>query len=137
MNLIAINGSPRKQWSTAMLLRDAARGAESEGGNAELVHLSDLRFTGCRSCFACKKEGKSCGSCILQDDLTAILERTRAADAIILGTPVYYGSATSSMRAFLERLLYPLKSFDTWTTLFERDIPTGLIVTMGTDENGL
>lgn len=45
----AINGSPRKKWNTAILLEHALKGAETE-----LIHLYDLDFKGCRSCFACK-----------------------------------------------------------------------------------
>ena len=44
-NVIAINGSPRKKWNTAMLLEKALEGAKSKGADTELVHLYDLQFT--------------------------------------------------------------------------------------------
>ncbi|GAB6266704.1 MAG: hypothetical protein STSR0001_21510 [Methanothrix sp.] len=57
--VIAINGSPRKTWNTTTLLENALRGAESAGAKTELVHLYDLEYKGCTSCFACKlKDGK-------------------------------------------------------------------------------
>ena len=54
MKFLAINGSPRKQWNTATLLNKALEGASSEGAGAELIHLYDLNFKGCTSCFECK-----------------------------------------------------------------------------------
>jgi multimeric flavodoxin WrbA len=76
MKLLAINGSPRKKWNTAMLLENALEGAASKGAETELVHLYDLTYTGCTSCFACKlKGGKSYGKCAVNDGLTPVLEK--------------------------------------------------------------
>ena len=55
--VIAINGSPRKTWNTAMLLGHALEGAASKGAKTELVHLYDLDYKGCTSCFSCKLVG--------------------------------------------------------------------------------
>jgi multimeric flavodoxin WrbA len=64
MNVIAINGSSRKKWNMATLLRYALDVAASQEAETEQVHLYDLGFTGCTSCFACKlKGGKSNGKC--------------------------------------------------------------------------
>jgi len=64
MKVMAINGSPRKNWNTATLLEKALEGAASEGAETEIVHLYDLEFKGCTSCFACKlKGGKSLARC--------------------------------------------------------------------------
>jgi hypothetical protein len=74
MRVLAINGSPRKKWNTATLLQNALDGAASQGAETELVHLCDLDFKGCTSCFACKlKSGKSYGKCAVQDGLTSVL----------------------------------------------------------------
>ena len=51
MEVIAFNGSPRKAWNTATLLEKALQGAASKGAVTELIHLYDLDFKGCRSCF--------------------------------------------------------------------------------------
>jgi multimeric flavodoxin WrbA len=107
-NVIAINGSPRKNWNTAMLLEEALKGAASKGADTELIHLYDLDFTGCTSCFACKlKDGKSYGRCAVSDDLTAVLDTIYDADALILGSPIYFGTVTGEMKSFMERLLFP------------------------------
>jgi multimeric flavodoxin WrbA len=138
-NVIAINGSPRKTWNTATLLEHALTGAASEGAETELVHLYDLDFKGCTSCFSCKlKGGKSYGRCTLNDDLTPVLETIRDADALILGSPIYVGTATGEMRSFLERLVFPYLVYDPGrSSLFPKKIPTGFIYTMGVDEHRL
>lgn len=75
MKVYAINGSPRKSWNTAMLLENALKGAAAQGAETELIHLYDLNFKGCTSCFGCKlKGGKSYGKCAMRDDLTPVLE---------------------------------------------------------------
>ena len=135
-SVIAINGSPRKTWNTATLLEHALQGAASEGKETELIHLYDLDFKGCTSCFACKLVGgKSYGRCAEQDDLTPFLEQILDADALILGSPIYLGTATGEMRSFLERLVFPYLVYDPGrSSLFPGKIPTGFIYTMGADE---
>ena len=56
MKTIILNGSPRKNWNTAMMLKEAKRGAESVGAETEYIDLFDLSYTGCRSCLACKRK---------------------------------------------------------------------------------
>jgi len=134
--VIAINGSPRKTWNTATLLEHALRGAEFAGAKTELIHLYDLDYKGCTSCFSCKlKDGKSYGKCAMKDDLTPVLERIAGADAFILGSPVYLGTATGEMRSFLERLVFPYLVYDRErSSLFPKKIQAAFIHTMGADE---
>lgn len=106
MAVIGINGSPRKKWNTAQLLTQALEGAASQGAETELVHLYDLDFQGCTSCFACKLiDGPSNGRCAVTDELTPVLRRIEnEADALLLATPVYFGSQSGEMRSFMERM---------------------------------
>lgn len=136
MNILAINGSPRKDWNTATLLNKALEGAVSQGAATELIHLYDLTYKGCISCFACKlKGGKSYGRCALKDDLTPVLQKIEAADAVILGSPIYLHSVTGEMRSFLERLAFQYLVYDKdYSSLFPRKIPVGFIYTMNVDE---
>lgn len=136
MTVVAINGSPRKKWNTAMLLEKALEGAASEGAETELVHLYDLDFKGCTSCFACKlKDGKSYGRCAMRDGLTPLLEKLDKADAFILGSPIYFGTATGEMRSFMERLLFQYLVYSRPPgSLFERRIRTAFIYTMNVPE---
>ena len=109
------NASPRKGWNTYKMLEAAKAGAEEAGAVTELVNLYDIKFPGCRSCFACKlKNAKTNGVCELRDDLRPILERARQADVLVLGSPIYFGYPTGVYRAFLERrgiprVLVPLR----------------------------
>lgn len=137
MKVIAFNGSPRKNWNTATLLKHALDGAASQGAETELIHLYDHSYKGCISCFACKlKGGKSYGSCALNDDLKPILKKVEEADAIILGSPIYFGMTTGEMRSFLERLLFQYLVYDAnYTSLFKKKISTGFIYTMNVSEN--
>jgi multimeric flavodoxin WrbA len=137
MKILAINGSPRKTWNTAILLNKALDGAASQGAETELLHLYDLDFKGCTSCFSCKiKNGKSYGKCAYKDDLTPVLEKIAKTDALILGSPVYIGYVTGEMKSFLERLIYPYLVYDVErSSLFKKKIPTGSIYTLGASES--
>lgn len=132
MKIIAINGSPRKTKNTATLLKKALEGAKSSGAETELIHLYDLDYKGCVSCFACKlKNGKSYGKCAFKDGLTPVLEKVADADAIILGSPIYFESVTGYMRSFMERLMFPYQTYTAgYRSIFDRKIPTGFIYTM-------
>jgi multimeric flavodoxin WrbA len=138
MQAIAINGSPRKSWNTATLLRKALAGAKAKGAKTELVHLYGLSYKGCISCFACKKiGGKSYGRCAVKDELTPVLKRAAEAQVLILGSPLYFHTESGEMRSFMERLLFP---FVTYTPeracIFPGKAQTGLIYTMNvTEEN--
>ncbi len=136
MKVFAINGSPRKKWNSAMLLEKALEGAASQGAETELIHLYDLDFKGCTSCFACKlKGGKSYGKCAMNDGLTSVLEKLATADAFLLGSPIYFGTVTGEMRSFMERLLFPYLTYTRPPgSLFDRKIPTAFIYTMNVSE---
>ncbi len=136
MKVMAFNGSPRKNWNTATLLNKALEGAASQGAETELFHLYDLDFKGCLSCFACKtKGGKSYGRCAAVDGLTPILKKVEAAGAIILGSPIYFGSVSGVMRSFLERLMFPYAAYtNPYKSVFPKKINTGSIYTMNITE---
>lgn len=136
MKIIAINGSPRKTWNTATLLGKALEGAAAQGAETEIVHLYDLDFKGCINCFACKtRGGKNYGTCGLNDDLTPVLKKIANADALVIGSPIYFGSVTGEVRTFFERLLFPYLTYTVpYGTLFPKRIATGFIYTMNVTE---
>ncbi|MCP3177692.1 flavodoxin family protein [Desulfuromonas sp. KJ2020] len=136
MKIFAINGSPRKTWNTAKLLQETLKGAASRGAETELIHLYDLDFKGCISCFACKlKGGKSYGKCAMRDGLTPVLEKLAEADAFVLGSPIYFGTVTGEMRSCMERLLFPYFVYAQQPqSLFRRKIPTAMLYTMNISE---
>lgn len=140
MKVMAFNGSPRrKNWNTVTLLEKALEGARYTGAETELVQLYNLKFSGCLSCFQCKKtDRKKDGVCALKDDLSSVLDRIKDADALILGSPIYAGVESAAMRAFLERLSFPYLPYSRKKkTHFPRRINTALIYTMNVQDNQL
>jgi len=136
MKIMAFNGSPRKRWNTATLLQKALDGAASQGAETELIHLYDLNYKGCISCFACKTiGGKSYGRCAVQDDLTDVFSRVEQADAIILGSPIYWGTVSGEMKSFMDRLLFQYLIYtDPPDSLFPNKMRTGFVYTMNVTE---
>ena len=132
MELLAVNGSPRKTWNTAQLLQRVVAGAQAGGAEAELVHLRDLKYTGCVSCFSCKKiGGPSYGRCILKDDLRPVLDKAHEADVLVLGSPFYICAESAFMRAFEERLWFQYLLYSNEKPpLSPRKKATALIYTM-------
>ena len=112
MKTILINASPRKNWNTAQLLKEAQKGAEAAGAETEYIDLYDYTFTGCRSCLACKRRDGERNKCFWKDDLSPIVSRILEADAVIIGSPIYFGQPTASFRALWERLAFPVLSYD-------------------------
>ncbi|AIF49756.1 flavodoxin family protein [Pelosinus sp. UFO1] len=136
MKIVAINGSPRKTWNTATLLNKALEGAASQGAETELIHLYDLNYKGCISCFACKtKDGKSYGRCPIPDDLAQVFQKVEESDAVILGSPIYLGRVTGEMAAFMDRFLFQYSAYtNPPQSLFPKKIHAGLIYTMNVTE---
>ena len=111
--IVAINGSPRSEWNTGSLIREAARGAEEASAEVQVFDLYKLdKFTGCVSCFGCKNEARP-GKCVYKDGLAPVLEAIREADGLILGSPNYLGDVSASFRALYERLIFQYISYKT------------------------
>ena len=144
MKALFVNGSPRKNWSTAKMLGKAMEGAASAGAETELVHLYDDAFKGCISCFACKvKNSKTNCLCAFKDALTPILEKAHQADVLVIGTPIYFSYPTGPVRSFLERLMFPVLTYNqkvdeetgkVKASLLNKIVPTAMIYTMGAPE---
>ena len=135
MKVLAINGSPRKNWNTATLLQKALEGAASQGADTELIHLYDINFHGCGSCFSCKRVGHDEAICATRDDLTPVLRTIRDIDGLLLGSPIYYGTITGEMKSCLERVLFPYWTYtDPPRSLFPRKIRAAWIYTMNVTE---
>ncbi|MBE6498856.1 MAG: flavodoxin family protein [Methanobrevibacter sp.] len=130
MKTIIINASPRKKWNTAEVLDAARKGAESVGAETEYINLYDLVFKGCRSCLICKRKDKTKGKCYWRDDLTPLIEKIFEADALIIGSPIYFGQPTSEFRALLERLIFCIMSYDDGSSYFTGKVNVGIFYTM-------
>ena len=107
--MILLNASPRKNKNTAQMLESVMKGAQEAGAECELIHLTSLNYKGCMSCMACKRTGNKCGGlCIQKDDLHPVLEKILEADALVIGSPIYWSDPTGMFRNVIERLLFPI-----------------------------
>lgn len=135
MKVIAFNGSPRKKFNTSLLLQKSLEGAQSVGADTELVHLYDIDFKGCTSCFACKvRNSKTYGKCTYKDGILPFLEKASEADAIIIGAPIYLGRISAETAAFMERLIFPFVSYPDYSSLAPKKSSTAMIYTMNVTE---
>ena len=130
MKTIILNGSPRKNWNTATILKEAQRGAESAGAETEYIDLYDLSYTGCRSCLACKRKNAERCRCFWKDDLSPVIDRIFSADSLIIGSPLYLGDITSQVHALIERLHFCALSYDDYSNYFTGRVNVGIILTM-------
>lgn len=130
--IFAVNGSPRENGNTALILKSYLEGAASAGAETRIIHLGRYTFSGCRSCFGCKlKGGASYGKCAINDALTPILAELSSADGIVMGSPVYFGAESGIYRCFLERLFFPyLKYSAPASSLAPRKIEMDFVSTM-------
>ncbi len=141
MKALFVNGSPRKNWNTHKMLESAMQGAQEAGAECELVHLYDYSYKGCISCFACKVKGaKTHGLCAVEDGLTPVLEKALASDVLVMGSPVYFSYPTGMFRSFIERLLFPIMSYNvnpdgTRPRAIDKTIYSGIIYTMNCPED--
>jgi multimeric flavodoxin WrbA len=102
MKVIGINGSPRKDGNTAILIGKVFEQLEAEGIDAELIHLGPQAVNGCLACMKCF-ENKD-GHCAQKKDaLNQWMDRLAAADGIVLGSPVYFANISGQLKCFLDR----------------------------------
>lgn len=133
MTYYLINGSPRKNCNTSQLLQESLKGIKDSVNDAdvEIIHLYDLDYKGCKSCFHCKKiEGKYYGQCPIKDDLEELLPKMWDAEGIIFGTPIYFGNVTGELRSLLERFFFAKLVYGGESLIKNKNINIGLIYTM-------
>jgi multimeric flavodoxin WrbA len=128
--IVVVNAGPRKGWNTDILLSEAAKGAEEAGAEIIRFDLFKLeRYTGCISCFGCKRE-KFKGHCICKDGLTPVLDAIRESDGLIIGSPNYLSNVTASFRALYERLIFQNLTYNRENPCCkEKDVPVLFIMT--------
>jgi multimeric flavodoxin WrbA len=100
--VIGIVGSPRPAGNTRFLVNEALETLKKEGIDVELIPLYDKSIAPCEACGACAE----LLNCNIEDDFQDIYQKMVAADGIIVGSPVYFGSATPQVMALLDRAGY-------------------------------
>ncbi|MFH1485812.1 MAG: flavodoxin family protein [Chloroflexota bacterium] len=105
MRVLGIVCSPRKGGNTEILTKEALAAIRETGGDTELLLVSDMNIAPCDGCGACSEKG----ICRIKDDMQKIYQELDLADAVILGTPVYFANVTAQAKAVMDRT-YALRS---------------------------
>ncbi len=101
MKILGINSSPRKEGNSATLLNKALEGAKSLGAITEKIDLTDLNIAPCQ-----EEEYdhiKEDGTSIVDDDWQKVYEKVRQADAVIVASPIYFGSVSAQLKTLIDR----------------------------------
>lgn len=101
MKIIIIEASPRQNGNSTTLAREVASGARRFGAEIDIVHLGEMNIRPCTACDACQESLKK--NCIIDDDMTALYPRLRAADAIVYATPIYWFTVSGQIKLFMDR----------------------------------
>ncbi len=102
MKVLLINGSPKKNGNTATGLNEMVKIFEKEGIETEILQVGGLDIRGCNGCGRCRQ----LGYCVFEDIVVEAGKKLAEADGLVIGSPVYYGSANGTLVSFLDRLFY-------------------------------
>jgi len=100
MKVLGIAGSPRKNGNTEILMNEVLKVAREAGCETEAFLLSEKQVAPCDACGTCFKVG----SCVIQDDMQELYAALEGADAVIFGSPVYFGSVSAQCKAVMDRM---------------------------------
>lgn len=106
MKLVTLLGSPRSTGNSTAIARRITETAAALGAQTRTFELNRLSYRGCQGCYSCKKE---LDRCILQDDLSEVLDAVAGADGVVLASPVYFGDVTAQLKGFIDRAFSYLK----------------------------
>ena len=106
MKVLLVNGSPHKNGSTYVALREVETALNNEGIETSIVWLGTEAISGCLACGYCSRNGK----CVKNDIVNEFAQRAKNADGFVFGTPVHYAGASGVIVSFLDRLFYSSSS---------------------------
>ena len=116
LNVLMINGSPRKGGNTALALGEMERVFQGEGMETETIQIGCQDLRGCIACGFCMHNGR----CVFDDLVNQVAPKFEACDGLVIASPVYYGSANGTLISFLDRLFY--------STHFDKSMKVGASV---------
>ena len=129
MKVIGVSGSPRKKGNTEFLIQLALDEIRKEGIDTEIITLANKTINPCNACMACKNDKNRC---VIEDDFEPIFIKMREADGLILGTPVYFGSATPNIKSFMDRTGYVCRQGENF---FYRKVGAPIVVARRARQN--
>lgn len=104
MKVLLINGSPHVDGVIALALKELSDTLNRCDIETEIIHVGNKDIRGCIACRSCKETGK----CVFDDCVNEIAFKLKDADGLVVGAPVYYGSANSTVVSLLTRLFYSI-----------------------------
>ncbi len=116
LKVLLLNGSPREQGNIALAFREMEQVFEQKGVSYETILLGRRDIRGCIACETCRKNGK----CVFDDIVNELAVKLEEADGLVIGSPVYYGSANGTLMSALQRLFY--------STHFDKSLKVGASV---------
>ncbi len=122
-NILILKGSPRQDGNSALLADQVHAGAEAAGAKVESVYLHGLNIQPCDACYFC--EGS--GICAVEDGMQSLYPKLRAADAIVIASPVYWYSYSAQVKLCIDRWL----ALDTPDGNELRGKQVGIVLTFG------
>ena len=103
MSVLMINGSPRPKGCTFTALSEVAKQLEKHGIESEIIHIGVKPVAGCMNCGKCAETGY----CVFKDDgVNAAIDKLKAAEGFVVGSPVYYAAPNGALCAFLDRMFF-------------------------------
>ena len=107
MKVLILNGSPRKNGNTTILLDEACKVFEKEGIEYKIIDVGQKNIRGCAGCGYCSTHDE----CAIKDEVNEAAKYFKVADGLLVASPVYYASPNGTLISFLDRLFYS-SSFD-------------------------
>lgn len=102
MKALLINGSPRRNGNTDMMLDALREHLEKGGAEVERYQLGGVAVRGCAACGLCGK--RQDGKCAIDDDIiNEVISKILESDAVIIGSPTYFGSVSAEVKALIDR----------------------------------
>jgi multimeric flavodoxin WrbA len=102
LNVLVVNGSPRKKGNCHYLIEALAKGIKENGGTPEIINLQELKIAPCDACESCLRN-KSRG-CIKNDDMTDLYAKIKNAGSIVFASPTYWFNISAQTKLFIDRL---------------------------------
>lgn len=99
MIVLGIMGSPRIKGNTDLLLDEALKGAQSQGGEVDKLIVDKLNISPCREYYGCLRDG----NCVIRDDMDGIYPKLLNADVVIVASPMFFYGLTSQLKALIDR----------------------------------
>ena len=116
LKVMMLNGSPREKGNIALAFHEMETVFEECGVEYENIQLGRMDIRGCIACETCRGTGK----CVFNDIVNELSDKFEAADGLVIGSPVYYGSANGTIMSALQRMFY--------STHFDKSLKVGASV---------